>query len=241
MIAASSPPPAPQAVILDVEGTTTTIDFVHRILFSIARRDLPEFVERHFDDPRFQGEMELVRLEAALHFGVAAAAVTHQQASALLVQMVDEDRKDAALKSLQGEIWRDAFARGGLRAHVYPDVRPALARWKARGLQLYIYSSGSVAAQRLLFSHSIDGDLTPLLDGYFDTAVGRKREPESYRRIAEAIALPPGAALFLSDIVEELDAARAAGMATAWLFRDGAVPPAEPRHPTATSFDALLL
>ena len=230
-----------QAILIDVEGTTTAIDFVHRTLFSIARRELPAFVEAHFDDKRFAGEFGFVRIEAGIHFGIPAQAVTSREATAVLLRMVDEDRKVTALQSLQGEIWRDAFSRGGLRAHVYPDVRPAFARWKARGLGLCIFSSGSVAAQRLLFGHSIEGDLTPLLDGFFDSGSGGgKRDPDAYRRIARDLARSPEAMLFLSDTVEELDAARAAGMATTQLLRDGAPPPPDPRHPTASSFDQVL-
>ena len=230
-----------QAVVVDVEGTTTAVDFVHRTLFSIARRDLPAFVAAHFGDPAYKGEMAMARLEAALHFGVPTAKVTAAEATAVLVRMVDEDRKDTALKSLQGELWRDAFARGGLRAHVYPDVRPAFARWKARGIKLYVFSSGSVAAQKLVFGHSVDGDLEVLIDGHFDTTTGEKRSPDSYRAIAAAIARPPGVTLFLSDSPEELDAAAAAGMTTCQLLRDGQPPPAQPRHATARSFDEVLI
>ena len=126
---------------------------------------------------------------------------------------MDRDRKSTALKSLQGRIWEAGYVSGELRSHLYPDVRPALERCRAQGRKIAIFSSGSVLAQRLLFAHTPDGDLTPLIDGFFDTTTGPKREPESYGRIAAALSVPPAAVLFVSDVAAELDAARAAGLA----------------------------
>jgi enolase-phosphatase E1 len=151
--------------------------------------------------------------------------------------LMDRDRKSTALKSLQGRIWEGGFRSGALRAHVYPDVRPALQRWRGQGCRVAIFSSGSVLAQRLLFGHTREGDLTALLDAYFDTTTGPKREAESYARIAQALGVEPAAVLFVSDVAAELDAAREAGMRTALCAREA--PPGAAAHDVLTSFDAL--
>jgi enolase-phosphatase E1 len=132
---------------------------------------------------------------------------------------IDEDRKHTALKALQGMVWSDGYRNADFAAHIYPDAAPALQAWKESGLPLYVYSSGSVPAQRLFFGHSDAGDLTPLFSGWFDTEIGGKREADSYRRIAESIGIAPADILFLSDVVEELDAAREAGLATVLVDR----------------------
>ena len=130
-----------------------------------------------------------------------------------------EDVKATPLKTLQGMIWEAGFRDGRLRGHLWPDVAPCLRAWHAAGLTLAVYSSGSVAAQKLLFGHSEAGDLLPLFAGFFDTKVGHKREAASYAAIAAAMRVPPGAILFLSDVAEELDAAAASGLGTCQLVR----------------------
>jgi enolase-phosphatase E1 len=152
---------------------------------------------------------------------------------------MERDRKSTALKSLQGRIWEAGFRGGTLVGPVYPDVAPALRRWKADGLEVCIFSSGSVLAQRLLFAHSSAGDLTPLLADFFDTTSGPKREPESYRRIAAVRRRAAAEWLFLSDVTEELDAARAAGMQTALVVRPGRPEPGATLHPRRRTFDDL--
>ena len=149
------------------------------------------------------------------------------------------DRKHTGLKALQGLIWAEGYADGSLVSHLYPDVAPRLRAWKALGLRLAVYSSGSAQAQRLFFAHTPAGDLTPLFEAYFDTTIGHKREPEAYHRIAGSLALPPGALLFLSDVAEELDAAKAAGWNTLQLVRPGTE--ATDRHPTAPDFEGVAL
>ena len=220
------------AVVMDIEGTTTSIDYVMANLYPFARERMPEFVRRH------RGEAEVSRIleEAAREGGVwnDEAVVTR------LCQWLDADRKVAPLKDLQGLIWEEGYRRGELVTHLYPDVAPALRAWHARGIRLYIYSSGSVHAQRLIYGHTVAGDLTPLLSGYFDTRVGHKREVASYRRIAEAIGVPPREILFLSDVRAELDAARAAGWRTLWVVRAGS-PPLAAAHRRATRFDQVPL
>ncbi|SEN14580.1 enolase-phosphatase E1 [Luteibacter sp. UNCMF331Sha3.1] len=222
-----------RAVLTDIEGTTSSIDFVKDVLFPYARRHLPAYVETHWDEPEVQHWLH----EAAKEAGIVEASRT--EVIDLLIGWIDADRKSTALKALQGMIWADGYASKAFVSHMYPEVAARLKAWHDDGLSLYVYSSGSVPAQKLLFGHSENGDLTPLFSGYFDTETGHKRERESYARIAEAIGLPPAQILFLSDIREELDAARAAGMRTTQLIR----PPqslSDNGHPAVATFDAIV-
>ncbi|MEO8999041.1 MAG: acireductone synthase, partial [Rhodanobacter sp.] len=203
-----------RAIVTDIEGTTSSISFVRDVLFPYARKRLPAFIETHGDRPEVQHWLH----EAAKEAGLVEAA--RQDIIELLLEWIDADRKSTALKALQGMIWKDGYAAGDYRAHLYPEVAARLRDWRADGLRLYVYSSGSVPAQQLFFRYSEGGDLTPLFAGYFDTETGPKRETESYRRIAAAIDEQPRHILFLSDIVEELDAAQAAGFHTGWLIRE---------------------
>jgi enolase-phosphatase E1 len=224
-----------RAILTDIEGTTSSISFVKDVLFPFARERLPAFVETHADKPEVQHW---------LHEAARDACIIHAERSeivGLLQRWIDEDRKATPLKALQGMIWDEGYRNGDFRAHVYPDVAPRLHEWKTQGLDLYIYSSGSVPAQKLFFEFSEAGDLTPLLSGYFDTEIGHKREAESYRRIATAIGKPADQILFLSDIVEELDAARTAGMRTTQLARPPAACLAHGTHPCVREFDAIAL
>ena len=222
-----------RAIVTDIEGTTSSIDFVRDVLFPYARKRLPAFVETHGDKPDVQHWLH----EAAREAGLVEAS--RQEIIELLLQWIDADRKSTALKALQGMIWKDGYAAGDYRAHLYPEVAARLREWRADGLRLYVYSSGSVPAQKLFFQYSEAGDLTPLFAGYFDTETGPKREVESYRRIAAAIEEEPRHLLFLSDIVEELDAARAAGFHTGWLIREPQALPNSPSHAVYRDFDAI--
>ncbi|TCO40819.1 acireductone synthase [Dokdonella fugitiva] len=220
-------------ILTDIEGTTSSISFVKDVLFPYARERLPAFVETHADDAQVQHWLH----EAAKEAGLVSAS--RQEIIELLVGWIDADRKSTALKALQGMIWKDGYATGEYRAHVYPEVAARLRAWQAEGKRLYVYSSGSVPAQRLFFAHTEAGDLTPCFSGYFDTETGPKRDAESYRRIANAIGEPPGAILFLSDIVEELDAAAAAGLQTTLLAREPGTCPAGGAHRCVADFDAI--
>jgi enolase-phosphatase E1 len=222
-----------RAIVTDIEGTTSSIDFVKDVLFPYARKRLPAFVETHADRPEVQHWLH----EAAKEAGIIEAS--RQEVIELLLGWIDQDRKSTALKALQGMIWKEGYEAGEYRAHVYPEVSARLHAWRADGLHLYVYSSGSVPAQRLFFRYSDAGDLTPLFAGYFDTETGPKRESASYTKIAEAIGERPEHILFLSDIVEELDAAREAGLQTGWLLRPPQTMPAAPRHPAYADFDAI--
>lgn len=221
-----------RAIVTDIEGTTSSIAFVKDVLFPFAREQLPAFVETHADDRQVQHWLH----EAAKEAGYIEASRT--EVIDLLRRWIDQDRKTTPLKALQGMIWRVGYESGAYRAHVYPEVPARLRKWKARGLKLYVYSSGSVAAQKLFFAHSEAGDLTPLFDGYFDTEIGGKRERGSYLRIAEAIGQAPQHILFLSDIEAELDAARGAGLQTMKICRPPDVCTGE-RHRCVADFDAI--
>ncbi|MBB6248732.1 acireductone synthase [Rhodanobacter sp. A1T4] len=222
-----------RAIVTDIEGTTSSISFVRDVLFPYARQRLPAFVETHGDKPDVLHWLH----EAAKEAGLVEAS--RQEIIELLLQWIDEDRKSTALKALQGMIWKDGYESGDYRSHMYPEVAARLRQWHASGVLLYVYSSGSVPAQQLLFGYSEAGDLTPLFSGYFDTQTGAKREVDSYRRIAETIDASPEQILFLSDIVEELDAAKTAGFHTAWLIREPLEWPDAPRHAAYRNFDAI--
>lgn len=214
-------------ILSDIEGTTTAIAFVHRSLFPYAASALEDFLARRGDDPEI----------AAILAEVPGDKLT------TLRGWMATDAKITPLKALQGLIWAQGYADGALRGHLWPDVAENLRAWHGRGLHLAIYSSGSEAAQRLLFRHSEAGDLEPLFEGFFDTRMGAKREAVSYSRIAQSWGAAPSAILFLSDIGEELDAARVAGLATCQLVRAEDGTRASGRHPEAGDFkavDALL-
>lgn len=220
-----------RAILTDIEGTTSSISFVKDVLFPYARRALPGFVAARGREPAVRKWLDTVALE---HGGACQDSVIVE----VLQGWIDEDRKHTALKALQGMIWADGYQSADFTSHMYPDAAPALRQWKDRGLRLYVYSSGSVPAQRLLFGHSDAGDLTGLFSGWFDTEVGGKRDAASYTRIAEAIGLPADEIVFLSDVIEELDAARDAGMATVLLDRREDYP--QPREGEATGGHARV-
>ena len=201
-----------RAILTDIEGTTSSISFVKDVLFPYARRALPRYVAAHGREPAVRKWLDAVATENG---GLCEDAMIVE----VLQGWIDEDRKHTALKALQGMVWADGYRSVDFTAHIYPDAAPALHAWKEAGLPLYVYSSGSVPAQRLFFGHSDAGDLTPMFSGWFDTEIGGKREADSYRRIAEAIGMAPSDILFLSDVVEELDAAREAGLATVLIDR----------------------
>lgn len=220
-------------ILTDIEGTTSSISFVKDVLFPYARKRLPAFITTHADVPEVQHWLH----DAAKEAGLISTAQQH--VIDLLISWIDEDRKSTALKALQGMIWNEGYAAGEFRADVYADVPPRLREWQIAGKRMYVYSSGSVDAQKLLFGHTEIGDLTPFFSGYFDTEIGPKREPESYRRIASEIGVPAREILFLSDITEELDAARAGGMQTTLLARAPSTCPTSGAHPCVADFAAI--
>jgi len=223
-----------KAIVTDIEGTTSALSFVKEILFPYAREHIAAFVKEHADEPPVAEQIQAISQEAGdpLELDVACE---------LLLQWIDEDRKVTALKTLQGMVWESGYRNGDFTGHVYEDAERNLRLWKEKGIRLYVYSSGSVDAQRLLFGYSDFGDLTPLFSGYFDTHVGHKQETSSYEIIASEIGERAGDILFLSDVAEELDAARAAGMQTRWLMRAAPELDSTAAHPQVRDFDGISL
>jgi len=222
-----------KAIVTDIEGTTSSLSFVKEVLFPYARANLADYIRHHKEEPQVKALLE----ESCREVG---AKLDTGQLIAQLIQWLDEDKKVTPLKSLQGLIWEAGYLQGDFKGHVYPDAAENLKAWKAKGLDLYIYSSGSVHAQKLLFAHTECGDLTPLFSGYFDTHIGGKKEQESYDKIAKQLGIPADQILFLSDIKEELDAAKAAGFQTLWLTRDSAPDP-QAEHQQVSGFDQISI
>jgi enolase-phosphatase E1 len=228
-----------RALLLDIEGTTTPIEFVHQVLFPYARAHAAEYLARNQDSADVLEALALLRDERAAE--VRLKPDTTYVVLEYVYSLMDRDKKSPGLKALQGLIWQDGYTSGELRGQVYPDVVPAFERWRARGLDIYIYSSGSVLAQQLLFGSTEAGDLTAFLKGYFDTAVGPKVSPDSYCVIAARIHVPPQEILFVSDVRGELDAARTSGMRTALCVRgSGDGPPGSASHPVIRSFAEIV-
>ena len=220
----------PRAIVTDIEGTTSSIAFVHEVMFPFSRARLADFMASH--------SAEVAPILARMRAMEEGAGADDAACVALLLEWHDADRKIEPLKTLQGMIWAEGFASGALRGHVYADAADGLKRWHRAGIPLYIYSSGSVAAQKLLFGHSDFGDLTPLFSGHFDTAIGGKKEAGSYRAIAAKLGLPGPDILFLSDVAEELEAAEEAGFAVMLLVREGDLPAS--RFPAVRDFASIL-
>jgi enolase-phosphatase E1 len=222
-----------KAILTDIEGTTSSLSFVKDVLFPYARAHLATYVQQHQHEEAVKDILEASQQ-------VVGETLALEAAIAQFIEWIDEDKKVTPLKALQGLIWEAGYDQGDFKGHVYDDAVQNLQRWHAQGLSLYIYSSGSVYAQKLLFAHTEVGDLTPLFSGYFDTTVGGKRETASYERIAEQIGLPAEQLLFLSDIEQELEAAKAAGFKTVWLTRD-TKPEAIANHLQVSDFNAITI
>ena len=223
-----------KAILTDIEGTTTSLSFVKDVLFPYATDHMQEFVATHRQDTVIAGLIEDVRRE------VGNPCLSLADAIAQLQQWIAEDKKVIPLNAIQGLMWAEGYRRGAFTGHVYADAVRNLQQWHANGLKLYVYSSGSVYAQKLLFGFSDAGDLTPLFSAYFDTKIGHKREVQAYRCIVAEIGLPAENILFLSDIAQELDAAQQAGLKTCALIRENQ-PTAGLQHPWVTDFDKISL
>jgi enolase-phosphatase E1 len=232
-----------RAILLDIEGTTTPVDFVYQVLFPYARRRLRDFLTEQADAPEVRADRARLSDERAQdeRHGLAPPAWRDDPESAVayLSWLMDRDRKSTALKSIQGKIWEAGYLNGELLSEVFPDVPAAFARWSRQQKVIAIFSSGSVLAQKLLFAHTTAGDLTRYLRAYFDTTTGPKKEAASYEQIAAALALPPAAILFLSDVTAELNAAKSAGMSTALCLRPGNAPAEPGAHPVIRTFDEI--
>jgi enolase-phosphatase E1 len=232
-----------RAILLDIEGTTTPIDFVHKTLFPFARERMLEFVRENFG--QIQDEIASLHAEHARDRANGETPPPFDETSAesvteYLHYLIDQDRKSTALKVLQGEIWKAGYESGELLGEVFEDVPPALERWTSQSKTISIFSSGSVLAQKLIFGYSEAGDLTKYISAYFDTTTGAKREAESYSKIADSLKLNPQEILFISDVTAELDAAQKAGMQTRLSIRPNNPPIEQPTlHLTIQSFDEV--
>ncbi|MCI0349611.1 MAG: acireductone synthase [Acidobacteriales bacterium] len=238
-----------RVILLDIEGTTTPISFVYRTLFPFAAARVEEFLQQHPADRevgdlaeqlRREREAQASKVSDLPRWNDASAEERLRSAAAYVRYLMEHDSKATPLKTLQGKIWEEGYRQGKLRGEVYPDVAPALIRWRAQGRRIAIFSSGSVLAQKLLFTHSTTGDLAKFIDAFFDTTTGPKREAASYRRIAVLLSSAPSEILFLSDVAAELDAASAAGMQTGLSLRPEVEKPAAPVHPSIKTFDEIF-
>lgn len=225
-------------VLTDIEGTVASISFVKDVLFPYAAERLTDYLHMHQGKPAVNKVLadtaELLAKE-----GHEVEAKDIDAMAAVLLNWMDVDKKATPLKELQGMIWQEGYENGALKAHLYPDAGRVMLQWYIRGIPIYVYSSGSVAAQRLFFGYNEAGNLLPLFHGYFDTQMGNKKEANSYRNILAELQkthdVQAADVLFLSDVVEELDAAKEAGMQTYWLVREGELPQ-DAKHPVARSF-----
>lgn len=222
-----------RVVLTDIEGTTTALSFVKDVLFPYSRDRMSSFIAEHGGDPDVARELAEVRRLAGQDLAAAGCAER-------LIEWIDQDRKATPLKALQGMVWESGYRNGDFQGHIYEDAARKLGDWHAAGLALYVFSSGSVHAQRLLFGHTEYGDLTPLFSGYFDTRIGPKQAESSYRTIAAEIGAAPESILFLSDSHAELDAARQAGCRTVQVLREGVVRNPD-GHDVAWSFDEIVV
>ena len=209
-------------LLLDIEGTTCPVRFVSETLFPYAAARLESFLETRQEDPSVQKLLNRVAQawrhdphpEARALLTVASSQTTLAcQVLPYLHWLIRQDRKLTPLKELQGMLWEEGYGSGDLQGPLYPDVAPALRRWRAAGLELSVYSSGSVKAQQLIYGHSNEGDLRSLFQHWFDTRIGSKLEATSYERIVAELNIEAAAVLFISDSIDELQAASACGLA----------------------------
>jgi enolase-phosphatase E1 len=238
-----------RAILLDIEGTTTPIAFVHEVLFAYARSHVRNFLAEHFGSAEVVADLARLRDEHAVDLkqNLQPPALVAEPGDAeidaivaYVIWLIDRDRKSTGLKSLQGKIWKQGYVDGTLKSRIFADVAPALERWRRAGLRISIFSSGSALAQKLLFAHTETGDLTGFISNYFDTTVGSKTEVQSYRQIAAALDLDASEVLFISDVVAELAAASGAGMQTLLCVRPGNQPQSfAARYQIIQSFDEI--
>ena len=224
----------PKFILTDIEGTTTSVSFVYEVLFPYFRENIHktlELKELKSVQEVFSQTIQWVKDTENRTISTPSEIIE------VLNQWSQEDKKITPLKTLQGILWEEAYTSGTIQGHVYDDVAPALKRWKEKGIQLGVFSSGSIAAQKLIFGYSVAGDLTPYFSAYFDTSTGGKREAATYQLIAEKLGILASEILFLSDITEELQAAASAGLQTIQLVRDETI---ANWNATAPSFASIL-
>lgn len=240
-----------RGVLLDIEGTTTPLAFVHEVLFPYARSNVKSYLQQNWNSPDVVEDLKKLREENAAdqqqglqppEIANARRDTQADSAVAYVNWLIDRDRKSTGLKSLQGKIWKHGYVDGTLKSQVFPDVPTAMKHWHDSGLVISIFSSGSVLAQKLLFQHTNAGDLTPLISNYFDTLTGAKTDAQSYRHIASQLNLSPAEILFVSDVVRELVAAGESGMEAVLCVRPGNQPQhGAESYPVIHSFADLLV
>ena len=236
-----------KVILLDIEGTTTPVDFVYQVLFPYARDHVSEFLKEHLEAARAEIEQLRADHEADCRHGLNPPNWVEESSRSRVESVVtyvhwlmEQDRKATALKALQGKIWQRGYQTGALRSEVYEDVPRAFARWQSQQRAISIYSSGSALAQKLLFAHTVEGDLTGYISNYFDTNVGPKTSADSYRRIATKLQVPGSGVLFVSDVAAELDGAESAALQTVLCVRSGRSEPVASAYPVIHSFDEIF-
>ncbi|XP_043254769.1 enolase-phosphatase E1-like [Colletes gigas] len=237
-------------ILVDIEGTTTSISFVKDTLFPYVRENLKKYIETKWEDEEFKQDFEKLKEQAKKDevekvdgFVPVTGSNTEEEKESLMKNILwqmDCDRKTGALKQLQGHMWREAYNSGSVKAHVYEDVPKALESWTNDGRKVYVYSSGSVEAQKLLFGHSVHGDLLKYFSGYFDTEVGAKQESSSYKTISNKIGAEPSSIIFLTDTVKEAAAAKEAGLSTVILLREGNIALSDEERVPFTTIKSFL-
>ena len=235
-------------ILLDIEGTTSSVSFVYDVMFPFVRRELDQYLCTNWGSTTLNEACDLIAKDAGYESFAAwcenetEVGKRQQLLRGEVLRLMDGDVKATGLKALQGLIWRSGFESGEMRAHVYDDVLPAIQTWKEAGCDIRIFSSGSIAAQKLFFGHTVVGNMLHLFQSHYDTTTGSKKEAASYRAIAEDFGLPPAQILFLSDVLGELEAADATGLQTCLCKRPGnAKVAAGHGHPLITSFDQIEL
>lgn len=241
-----------RCALLDIEGTVADVRFVYDVMFPFVRNNLRGFLQTNWNSPAIQSSLSLLAIDAGFgpdqipwkdHHGQADRQATQEQLTGVVqtvCKLMDKDSKTTGLKSLQGLVWESGFRSGKLQAEVFSDVVPALERWKKAGVDLRIYSSGSILAQKLFFAHTTSGDLTGLFSGHYDTTIGSKKEPDSYSKIAEALGLSPTQIIFFTDVIGEIEAASKAHMQVIACIRPNNTPlPKDFHGPSIESFDEI--
>jgi enolase-phosphatase E1 len=229
-----------EILLLDIEGTTTPIAFVYDVLFPYARKEIADFLNRNLTSAEVRADLARLREEWEADLRQELNPPPYDAVS-YLHWLMESDRKSTPLKSLQGMVWEEGYRAGELKSRLFADVPRAFERWRGQSKQIYIFSSGSVLAQKLLFAHTEAGDLTEFISGYFDTNIGPKSDAESYRRIAVAVKMAPPEIVFVSDVTKELAAAREAGMQVVLSVRPGNHPqPDYDSYQAITTFSELF-
>lgn len=229
-----------KAILLDIEGTTTPISFVHETLFPYAKARIPGFILDNLGSLRFEIDQLVEEHANDTDYGAELRPDSANSVADYLKYLIDKDRKSTPLKTIQGIIWQKGYETGEIVAPVFEDVPAAIKRWKAADKMVSIFSSGSVLAQQLLFRYTDHGDLTQFISNYFDTNTGAKHDPRSFAKIADEMDTAPADLLFVSDAVSELDAARSVGVRTTLAVRPGNAELKEDTvHQIVTTFDGL--